>query len=116
MIDDIPILPVELNHQNKAREWGYRIVPRRHIFEEPYMACFEDEAFMNEEESKIAHREEELKLMRRIQRHEGAFVLYDPRSNGECYALVGDDPEQLARHAYEVHTLVVPSLEPIEMP
>lgn len=116
MSDDIPILPVGLNHQNKMREWGYRIVPRSHIFEKPYFACFKDEELMNKEERRIAHCKEELKLMRRVQGQEGAFILYHPSSNGDSYALIGDDPEQLARHVYELHTLIIPSLEPIEMP
>lgn len=97
MTAHIRITKPDPSYQDKVRQFGFRIVPRRFIFEQPFMNCFEGATSMNAEQIAIAHRKEELALMERVTQQDGDFVIYAPDGDAEDFVLIGNDREELAK-------------------
>ncbi len=93
------ITPLSGSWQDKAKQLGFRIVPRRFVFELPFMNGFEGAASLTPEQQAMAHRKEELALMERVSQQPGNFVIYQPHADADGFVLVGDDRDQLAEQS-----------------
>lgn len=89
-----------MTYIEKAAQFGFKVVPRAEIFDRPQIQCYEGTLGKTQVELKEMHDEQDTQLRKRVEKYEGAHVVFTPDGDYEDFVLVGDDPEELAREAY----------------
>ena len=85
----------------KAGEMDFKVFTREQIMTQRNIFCYRGTPGKTSEELEAMHVEQDALLRKRVENYPGAYVVFTPDGDAEDFVLVGDDPQELARQAYE---------------
>jgi len=95
----------------KAGEMDYKVFTREQIMTQRNIYCYRGTPNKSAEELEAMHIEQDILLRKRVEKYPGSCVVFTPDGDAEDFVLVGDDPQELARQAYE-HECEIRGMEP----
>lgn len=85
----------------KAATFGFVVKTREDVLANPQIEAFRGSPNTSPEQIIELHDQEDRALRARVEQYEGSHVVFSPDGGAEDFVLVGNDPEELARAAYQ---------------